>query len=91
MVSGGDPHSDCTRERYDKPDYRLHAGTITLVAWIGVPFIERCFGSGLCHPEPTIVSRVGRSIQFGRASAPMIPQQAQTIRGPNHDTGTSSA
>jgi hypothetical protein len=32
----------------------------------------------------------GRSCQFGRANAPMMPQLVHTIRGPNHGTGTSS-
>jgi len=34
------------------------------------------------------VSRGGCSCQFGRASAPMIPQRVHTIRGPNVGTGT---
>jgi hypothetical protein len=31
-----------------------------------------------------------RSRQFGRTSAPMMPQRVHTIRGPNVGTGTSS-
>jgi hypothetical protein len=29
-----------------------------------------------------MLSRAGRSCQFGRTSAPMIPQPVQTMRGP---------
>jgi hypothetical protein len=36
------------------------------------------------------LSRSGHSRQFGRASAPMIPQRVQTVRGPNVGTGTWS-
>jgi hypothetical protein len=32
----------------------------------------------------------GCSCQFGRASAPMMPQRVHTMRGPNDGTGTSS-
>jgi hypothetical protein len=39
---------------------------------------------------PIRVSRGGCSCQFGRASAPMIPQFVHTIRGPDVRTGTSS-
>jgi hypothetical protein len=35
------------------------------------------------HCTPVRLSRGGCSCQFGRASAPMIPQFVQTIRGPN--------
>jgi hypothetical protein len=42
------------------------------------------------HCQPSIVSRVGLSCQFGRESAPMMPQRVQTMRGPNDGTGTSS-
>jgi FG-GAP repeat len=37
---------------------------------------------------PAPLSRAGCSCQFGRASAPMIPQRVQTMRGPNDGTGT---
>jgi hypothetical protein len=39
---------------------------------------------------PAPLSRAGCSRQFGRASAPMIPQRVHTMRGPNDGTGTSS-
>jgi len=42
------------------------------------------------HCVPIKVFRFGRSRQFGRTSAPMIPQLVQTMRGPNAGTGTSS-
>jgi hypothetical protein len=41
------------------------------------------------HCTPVSVSRGGCSRQFGRASAPMIPQRVHTMRGPNDGTGTS--
>jgi hypothetical protein len=45
-----------------------------------------------CHgPMPAPLSRAGCSRQFGRASAPMIPQRVHTMRGPNDGTGMSSA
>jgi hypothetical protein len=42
------------------------------------------------HWTPLRLSRAGCSRQFGRASAPTIPQFVDTIRGPNDGTGTSS-
>jgi len=40
--------------------------------------------------HPVRLSRGGCSFQFGRASAPTIPQLVQTMRGPKVDTATSS-
>jgi hypothetical protein len=37
-----------------------------------------------------MLSLGGRSCQFGRTSAPTIPQPVQTIRGPKDGTGTAS-
>ena len=37
---------------------------------------------------PVRLSRCGCSRQFGRASAPMIPQRVHTMRGPNDGTAT---
>jgi hypothetical protein len=34
------------------------------------------------------LSRLARSCQFGRTSAPVMPQQVQTIRGPKDGAGT---
>jgi hypothetical protein len=47
----------------------------------------------LSNFDHTIPNRLtaARSCQFGRASAPIVPQLAHTIRGPNAGTGTSSA
>jgi hypothetical protein len=42
------------------------------------------------HCTPVSVSRGGCSCQFGRASAPMIPQLVHTMRGPNIGTGVLS-
>jgi hypothetical protein len=42
------------------------------------------------HCTPVRLSRGGCSCQFGRASAPTIPQRVQTIGGPNTCTGISS-
>jgi hypothetical protein len=42
------------------------------------------------HCAPVRLSRAGCSRQFGRASAPTMPQRVHTIRGPNVGTGTSS-
>jgi hypothetical protein len=39
---------------------------------------------------PAPLSRAGCSRQFGRASAPMMPQRVHTMRGPNDGTGMSS-
>jgi hypothetical protein len=36
---------------------------------------------------PAPLSRAGRSCQFGRASAPMIPHRVHTVRGPNAGPG----
>ena len=33
----------------------------------------------------------GRTLAFGRTSAPMMPQTVQTMRGPKDGTGTVSA
>jgi hypothetical protein len=41
------------------------------------------------HCVPVRLGRSGRLVQFGRASAPTIPQPVQTMHGPK-DTGTSS-
>jgi hypothetical protein len=38
---------------------------------------------------PGPLSRAGCSRQFGRASAPMMPQFVHTMRGPNDGTGMS--
>jgi hypothetical protein len=35
------------------------------------------------------MARTYRSCQFGRTSAPTMPQRVHTIRGPNVGTGTS--
>jgi tripartite-type tricarboxylate transporter receptor subunit TctC len=40
------------------------------------------------HSTLLRLSRAGCSCQFGRASAPMIPQRVHTMRGPNDGTGT---
>jgi hypothetical protein len=40
------------------------------------------------HCTPLRLSRAGCSRQFGRASAPMMPQRVHTMRGPNVGTGT---
>ena len=40
------------------------------------------------HCHPVRLARTGRSAQFGRASAPMIPQLVHTMRGPKDGTGT---
>jgi hypothetical protein len=40
------------------------------------------------HYHPVRLGRSCRSAQFGRASAPMVPQLAHTMRGPNDGTGT---
>jgi hypothetical protein len=37
---------------------------------------------------PAPLSPAGCSRQFGRASAPMMPQRVHTMRGPNVGTGT---
>jgi hypothetical protein len=42
------------------------------------------------HCFPVRLSDFGRSSQFGRASAPMIPHEVHTIRGPKDGTGTAS-
>jgi hypothetical protein len=42
------------------------------------------------HCAPVRLSRGGRSLQRGRASAPMMPQPVQTMRGPKVGTGTLS-
>ena len=42
------------------------------------------------HRTPVRLSRGGCSCQFGRASAPTMPQRVHTMRGPNVGTGTSS-
>ena len=34
------------------------------------------------HCQPVRLSLCGRSLQLGRTSAPMMPQQVQTMRGP---------
>ena len=39
---------------------------------------------------PAPLSRAGRSCQFGRASAPMMPHRVQTMPGPNDGTAMSS-
>jgi hypothetical protein len=39
---------------------------------------------------PAPLSCAGRSCQFGRTSAPMIPHRVHTMRGPNDGTATSS-
>jgi hypothetical protein len=39
-------------------------------------------------PQPAC--QIYRSPQFGRTSAPTMPQRVHTIRGPNVGTGTSS-
>jgi hypothetical protein len=44
-----------------------------------------------CHCAPVNVSRAGCSRQFGRASAPTMPQRVHTVRGPNVGTGTYRA
>jgi hypothetical protein len=44
----------------------------------------------LSHCTPVRLSRRLCSCQFGRASAPMMPQPVQTMRGPKDGTGTSS-
>jgi hypothetical protein len=43
-----------------------------------------------CHCAPVRLGRVTCSCQFGRASAPTIPQRVQTMLGRNAGTGTSS-
>jgi len=40
------------------------------------------------HGAPARLGRCACSRQFGRISAPMIPQRVHTIRGPNAGTGT---
>jgi hypothetical protein len=45
---------------------------------------------GVRHCIPVRLSRAGFSLQFGRASAPTMPQLVQTMRGPNAGTGTWS-
>jgi hypothetical protein len=40
---------------------------------------------------PAPLSRAGRSRQFGRASAPMMPHRVHTMRGPNVGTGVVRA
>jgi hypothetical protein len=47
-------------------------------------------GSQRCHCTPVKVSRSSRSFQFGRASAPTMPQTVQTMRGPKAGTATAS-
>jgi hypothetical protein len=42
------------------------------------------------HCTPLRLSRGGCSCQFGRASAPTMPQAVYTMRGPNVGAGTSS-
>ena len=37
---------------------------------------------------PVRLGRTGRSLQFGRTSAPIIPQLLHTVRGPKDGTGT---
>jgi hypothetical protein len=43
------------------------------------------------HCRPLKLSYGGRSYQFGRTKAPMIPHAVHTIRGPNAGTGTGIA
>ena len=48
-------------------------------------------GATYCHCLHVGLSLDARSCQFGRANAPTIPHDVQTIRGPNAGTGTASA
>jgi hypothetical protein len=48
------------------------------------------FFGQLRHCTPVRLYPGGCSFQFGRASAPMMPQPVQTMRGPKAGTATSS-
>jgi hypothetical protein len=44
-----------------------------------------------CDPgQRATIHALLRSTQFGRASAPMIPQTVHTMRGPKDGAGTAS-
>jgi hypothetical protein len=65
------------------------------IRWKALPCIPRWRASfelnqSRRHCQPSMVACAGRSCQFGRASAPMMPQHVQTRRGPKDGTGTSS-
>src|SRR5258708_5254398 len=47
-------------------------------------------GGHQLHCVPVSVGRSGRSVQFGRASAPTIPQPVHTMCGPKAGTGVAS-
>jgi hypothetical protein len=78
---------------------REHAGAIEIVSLLFLVVLRSVIGIPrpavvppvqLRHCTPVSVSRGGRSFQFGRASAPTIPQLVHTMRGPKVGTATSS-
>jgi hypothetical protein len=80
MVSGGPPHSNCAGEGYDKPDYHLHAGIITLLALIAGSIIGRVaiqLVGRLRHPEPITVSRLA-----GLSNSSSVGTDCRSLSGP---------
>jgi hypothetical protein len=74
----GTPHCQLSRKLASRAVSRQELRGATLL-----------FGQ-LRHCTPVRLSRVGCSVQFGRASAPTIPQRVHTMRGPKAGTATSS-
>jgi hypothetical protein len=85
-----DQHSGLEAVRSQRP---FGASTRATGEYVERPALLAAEAAAWCghrHCAPVSVSRGGCSCQFGRASAPMMPQRVHTIRGPNVGTGTSS-
>jgi hypothetical protein len=54
-----------------------------------VIFVKVFACAGPVHRGPVRLGLTGRSLQFGPASAPMIPLPVQTMGGAKDGTGTS--